>query len=299
VTQLFPIWAVLMAAAAWRWPAPFAALRPGIEPLLGVVMFGMGVTLTARDFAGVVQSPGPLALGMALQYGIMPLAAWAVAGALRLDPELAAGVVLVGTCPGGTASNVISYLARADVPLSITLTAVSTLAGVAVTPLLTELYAGQSVDVEVLGMIVSILRIVIVPVAVGVAVNAWLGARLAPALRFFPLLSMAAIVLIIAIVMALAHDRLAAVSGPAVLAVVLVNGLGLGVGYALPKLLGVREPRARALSIEAGMQNSGLAVALALAHFTPLAALPGALFSVWHNVSGSLLAAFWARRSRL
>jgi BASS family bile acid:Na+ symporter len=247
----------------------------------------------------VVQSPAPLALGMALQYGVMPLAAWAVAGALRLDPELAAGVVLVGTCPGGTASNVISYLARADVPLSITLTAVSTLVGVVVTPLLTELYAGQSVDVDVLGMVASILRIVIVPVAVGVAVNAWLGARLAPALRFFPLLSVAAIVLIIAIVMALAHERLAAVTGPAVLAVVLVNGLGLGVGYALPKLIGVPEPQARALSIEAGMQNSGLAVALALAHFTPLAAVPGALFSVWHNVSGSLLAAFWARRSRL
>jgi BASS family bile acid:Na+ symporter len=299
VTQLFPVLALLGAAAAGLWPEPFAALRPAIQPLLGVIMFGMGATLSARDFAGLARRPGLLALGVALQYGIMPLAAWVVAGSLRLEPQLAAGVILVGTCPGGTASNVISYLARADVALSIALTSLSTLLAVLATPLLTRLYLGQGVEVDVLGMVASILQVVIAPVALGVAANAWLGARLARLVRFFPALSMAAIALIIAIVSALAHDRLADLSGPTLAAVVLVNGLGLAGGYTGPRLLGLPEPQCRTLSIEVGMQNSGLAVALALAHFSPLAALPGALFSVWHNVSGSLLAALWARRTRL
>jgi BASS family bile acid:Na+ symporter len=298
VTQLFPVWAVLFAGAAWLWPGIFTPLRPAIEPLLGVVMFGMGVTLTAREFGEVVRRPVLLGFGMALQYGIMPLAAFGVAKALRLEPQLAAGLVLVGSCPGGTASNVICYLARADVALSITLTALSTLLAVVATPLLTELYIGRSVVVDVAGMIASIFRVVIVPVVLGVALNAWLGPRLARAQQLLPALSMAAIVLIIAIVVALSHDRLAELTGPTVVAVVLVNAIGLAGGYALPRLVRLSEPQCRTLAIEVGMQNSGLAVALALQHFSPLAALPGALFSVWHNVSGSLLAGLWSRRTR-
>ena len=295
-TELFPLWAVLGSAAAWAAPGPFAALQGAIAPLLGLVMFGMGATLAPRDFARVGRRPGLLALGLALQFGGMPAIGWAVARILGLPPELAAGVVLVGSCPGGTASNVICYLARADVALSITLTTASTVLAVVATPLLTDLWLGASIAVDVPGMIGSIFRIVLVPVALGVAANAWLGPRLEPVQRLFPLLSVAAIVLIIAIVVALSQARLAELSALLFAAVVLHNGLGLLLGWAATALLRLPEAQRRTLAIEVGMQNSGLGVALAVAHFGPLAALPGALFSVWHNLSGSLLAAFWSRR---
>lgn len=298
-TDLFPVWAVLFAGAAYLAPDLFAPLRPAIVPLLGVVMFGMGVTLTPRDFAAVTRRPGLLGFGLALQYGVMPLAAWGVAGGLGLDPQLAAGLILVGSCPGGTASNVICYLARADVALSITLTALSTAAAVLATPLLTALYAGRAVEVDVLGMIASVFRVVVVPVALGVATNVWLGRRLAPLVRFFPLVSVAAIVVIIAIVVALSHERLAEVSAAVLAAVALHNALGLGAGYGLARLARRPEAQCRALAVEVGMQNSGLGVALAVQYFSPLAALPGALFSVWHNLTGSLLASLWARRPKV
>jgi len=261
---------LLFSAAAWLWPEVFAPLRTGIVPLLGVVMFGMGITLTPADFARATRRPALLGLGAALQFGAMPLIAFAVARILGLDSQLTAGLVLVGACPGGTASNVICYLARADVALSITLTAVSTCVAVVATPLLTELYVGHAVEVDVLGMIASIFRIVIVPVALGVAVNVWLGARLGALKRVFPLVSVAAICVIIAIVLALSHER---------------------------PLLGMPESVRRTLAVEVGMQNSGLGVALAVQYFSALAALPGALFSIWHNLTGSLLASLWSRRA--
>jgi len=295
-TGLFPLWALLFSGAAWAAPEAFAPLRPAIVPLLGLIMFGMGATLTPRDFAAVVRRPALLGLGAALQFGGMPAIAWGVARVLGLPAELAAGLVLVGSCPGGTASNVICYLARADVALSITLTAFSTLLAIVATPLLTDLWVGTRVEVDVPGMIASIFRIVLLPVALGVTVNTWLGARIAAAKEVLPLASVAAIVLVIAIVVALSHERLAELSGLLLLAVVLHNGAGLLLGYAVPALLGMPEAQRRTLAIEVGMQNSGLAVALAVKHWSALAALPGALFSVWHNLSGSLLASAWSRR---
>ncbi len=298
-TDLFPVWALAVSATAWFAPDVFVPLRPAIVPLLGVIMFGMGITLAARDFRAVTQRPAALGLGVALQFAVMPAAAFAVARLLGLDPQLTAGLVLVGSCPGGTASNVIAFLANADVALSITLTALSTLLAVVATPLLADLYVGRSVDVDVVSMIGSVLRIVLVPVALGVATNTWLGARLGgfeSVKRVFPLVSVAAICLIIGIVLALSHQRLAELSVLVVAAVVLHNGLGLAAGYALPRLLGQPERVCRTLAIEVGMQNSGLGVALAVQYFSPLAALPGALFSIWHNLSGSLLAALWSRR---
>lgn len=296
-TDLFPLWAVLFSLAAWWAPGLFAPARPAIVPLLGVIMFGMGATLTLADFAEVARRPGLLALGTALQFGGMPALAWLVARTLGLGPELATGLVLVGACPGGTASNVICYLARADVALSITLTAVSTVLAVLATPLLTELWVGASVEVDVPGMIASIFRIVLVPVALGVAVNTWLGERIAPLARFFPLVSVAAIVLVIAIVVALSADRLAELSAMLLAAVALHNAAGLGLGYGVAAALRLPEAKRRTLAVEVGMQNSGLGVALAVKHFGALAALPGALFSIWHNLSGSLLASLWSRRA--
>lgn len=296
-TDLFPLWALLCAAAAVAWPNVFAPLRPIIVPLLGVVMFGMGITLRGRDFAAVLRRPAVLLFGTALQFGLMPAIGWGIAQSLGLSTELSAGLVLVGSCPGGTASNVICYLARADVALSIALTTISTLLAVVATPLLTELYVGRSIEVDVGGMILSIVRIVLVPVALGVMVNTVAGRWLGSVKRVFPLLSVVAIVVIIAIVIALANDRLRDVSLPVLAAVALHNGLGLVAGYAIPRGLGVSEAQSRTLAIEVGMQNSGLGVALAMKYFSPLAALPGALFSIWHNLTGSLLAAAWSRRA--
>ena len=295
-TTLFPLWALGACAAAWLWPAPFAALKPAIVPLLGVVMFGMGATLTAASFAEALRRPGTVALGVALQYLVMPAAGWAAATLAGLPPALAAGLILVGSCPGGTASNVICYLARGDVALSITLTAVSTLLAAWATPLLTWLWAGARVEVPVAAMMRDAAAIVLVPVALGMLANTLWHRRLARVRRAMPLVSVVAIALIIAIIVALTRERLAAVGPALAAAVALHNALGLALGYAAARMLGLERRLARTLAIEVGMQNSGLGVALAAKHFGALAALPGALFSVWHNLTGSALAAWWSRR---
>lgn len=295
--MLFPVWALLASVLAFAHPQPLAELKGWILPLLGLVMLGMGATLTPAQFREVLRRPRLVALGTALQFGIMPLAGWLTGHLLGLPPALLAGLVLVGASPGGTASNVICYLARGDVALSITLTTVSTLLAVGLTPLLTLLYVGERVPVPAGAMLLSILQVVVVPVALGVLLNQLAGERLGGLKRLFPLISVVAIVLIIAIIVALNRESLAGLGTAAALAVVLHNGTGLASGYALARLLGQDQTRARTLAIEVGMQNSGLAVALAVKHFSAAAALPGALFSVWHNLSGSALAAWWSRRT--
>jgi len=297
VTELLPVWALALSILAWAFPAPFVGMKPAIVWLLALVMLGMGLGLRATDFRRTLSRPRDLALGAFLQFLVMPLAAWAVSRAFGLDSVLLAGMVLVGASPGGTASNVITFLARGDVALSVSLTTLSTLLAPLATPLLTWAYAGQAVEVPVLRMFVSVLAIVVLPVALGVWLHARLGRRLRPVGHFFPLISVAAIALIIAIIVALNRERLASVGPLLLLAVALHNGAGLAAGYLGARILGRDRRTARTLAIEVGMQNSGLAVALALQHFPALAALPGALFSVWHNLSGALLAAIWARRS--
>ncbi|RME32987.1 MAG: bile acid:sodium symporter family protein [Gammaproteobacteria bacterium] len=296
LTLWFPLLAVVASVLAMAWPQLLVPLKPAIVPLLGVVMFGMGMTLTPASFAGVLSRPRLIATGVAMQYTLMPLIAWSLGRLLGLDPLLAAGVVLVGSCPGGTASNVICYLARGDVALSITLTALSTLLSVLATPLLTWLLIGQRVEVPAGAMLLSILKIVILPVVLGLIISRLLGRRVGPVLHLFPLLSVAAIVLIIAIIVALNAGRLASLALPVVLAVMLHNLLGLGAAWGMASLLGYDERTRRTLAIEVGMQNSGLGVALALKHFTAAAALPGAVYSIWHNLSGAALAAWWSRR---
>ena len=259
-------------------------------------MFGMGMTLTVDNFSAVMRKPRVMTVGVLLQYLLMPLIAWGLSWALNLSPELMVGMVLVGSSPGGTASNVICYLARGDVALSITLTASSTLLAVLATPLLTWLYLGHTVEVPVVKMLLNVLTIVIAPVALGVVINTLIGHRIREAKQIFPLISVAAIVLIIAIIVALNQARLQQLGMALLIGVVLHNALGLAGGYSLARGFGYSRRISRTLAIEVGMQNSGLAVALAIKFFSPLAALPGALFSIWHNLSGSLLASWWSRR---
>ena len=296
VTRFFPLLVVALAALAYAKPAPFAVAGPAIVPLLMVVMLGMGLTLTAADFTAIARAPRLVALGVALHYTVMPAAAWLVIRLLGLDADTAVGVVLVGATSAGTASNVISYLARGNVALSVTMTACSTLLAVVMLPAIAWLLIGQRVAVPAGELMVAVAQVAVGPVLCGMGLRRLLGARVARLEPAFPLVSALAIAVVIAVIVGLNAARLAAAAPAVMAAVVLHNSIGLAAGYGLARLARADEASARTIAIEVGMQNSGLAVALALKLFTPAAALPGALFSVWHNLSGSALAAFWSRR---
>lgn len=297
ITQLFPLWAILLATLAFFQPEFFVALKAYIIPLLIIVMLGMGFTLTWRDFKKVLHEPGVILLGVILQYVVMPLAAFLIAKVFSLSIELLIGMLLVGASAGGTASNVITYLAKGDLALSISMTLLSTLVAVFALPLLTWLYIGQMVYVPVIDMFVSLLKLIVLPILIGTTLNSLYHKHIKAIEPVFPLISSIAIVLIIAIVVALNQENIQHVAGTIVIAVILHNSLGLLTGFWLIKKLGYSDKIARTVAIEVGMQNSGLSVALALKYFTAASALPGALFSIWHNLSGSILAAYWRRRA--
>ena len=294
----FPIFAIVFSIFAARYPEFLVDYKPAIIPLLGIVMFAMGMTLSIEDFKRVLKSPRVIGLGLLLQFALMPLLAFIIGLLLALPTALMAGLILVGTCPGGTASNVICYLAKGDVALSITLTAISTLLAVFLTPVLTWLYIGQEVPVPIVNMMLTVLKIIILPVTLGIIVNRYFGQYLLRLKQFLPVVSVIAIVFIIAIIVALNAQQIPQLVFPIIIAVMLHNGLGLASGYAIAKFLGYDEKICRTLAIEVGMQNSGLGVALATKYFTAITALPAAFFSIWHNITGSLLAAYWTRKSK-
>ena len=294
---------VLVLAAALLaliFPNVLQQIRPTvINYLLGVVMFGMGLTLNLNDFKIVFSRPKDVIIGCLAQFTIMPLLAWGLATVFQLDEALALGVVLVGCCPGGTASNVITYLAKGDLALSVGMTGVSTLLAPLLTPLLTWALAGKSVDVDVAGMLLSILWVVILPIVVGLTVK-WIWPKFTEkATDYLPAISSIAISLIVAIVIGANASKLMAGGLIIVVVVMLHNLSGLGLGYLIGRVLGLSEPKKRAISIEVGMQNSGLASSLATIHFAtyPLATIPGAIFSVWHNISGAMVAYFYRKKS--
>ena len=268
-----------------------------INYLLGVVMFGMGLTLRLQDFKIVFSRPKDVVIGCLAQFTVMPLLAWGLSRLFQLDEALALGVVLVGCCPGGTASNVITYLAKGDLALSVGMTGVSTLLAPFLTPLLTWALAGKSVNVDVLSMFLSILWVVILPIIVGLVIKGIWPRFTERAVDYLPAFSSVAIAFIVAIIIAANADKLLAGGLIIVLVVMLHNICGLGLGYLIGRLLRLPESKKRAISIEVGMQNSGLASSLATLHFAayPLATIPGAIFSVWHNISGALVAYLYRR----
>ena len=290
----FLAWVLLGAAWGWFMPGSAASGKIWIPEALAVVMLGMGLTLTPRDVLDLRHGGRTLLLGVVLQYVVMPLSAWGLATVLGLPKLLALGVILVGACPGGTASNVVAYLARGDVALSVGMTTVSTVLSPLVTPLWIWLLASAWLAIDPLPLFWTVARIVLLPVAAGVLLRRvwqpgpWLleGA--------LPLLSMVVIAWIVGVIVGLNHDH-GGVAGPVVLAVVLHNAAGLTLGYWGSRLRKLPLRRCRTVALEVGMQNSGLAVALAVAHFGPVAAVPGAIFSIWHNVTGPLLASVWRR----
>ncbi len=298
LTRLLPVWALLMCLLAWWQTGWFVSLKSAIMPLLAVIMFTMGMTLKPADFRRVLAMPALIGLGVSLQFLLMPLLAWLISRGLALETLLATGMILVGASPGGTASNVMTYLAGGNVALSITLTALSTLLAVVFTPWLSWLYIDAAIAVPPWSMLQTILMLVIMPVAGGMLLSQWLPRVISPLQRFCPPVATLAIVMIIAIVFALNKDSMAVLSLALLIAVMLHNALGLALGYLAGRCCGYSEAICRTLAIEVGMQNSGLAVALAFKNFAAMAALPGALFSIWHNISGSVLAAFWQWRDK-
>ncbi len=293
---LFPVLILAGAAVAFLTPDTFTPLGSIITPLLGVIMFGMGLTLTLPDFQLVATRPLPVLLGVVAQYAVMPLLGLAISVALQLPADLAAGVILVGCAPGGTSSNVVTYLAKGDTALSVAMTSVSTLLAPLLTPLLTLWLAGQYLPVDGAGMALSILQIVLLPVAAGLVVRLLLPRLVTRALPALPWVSVGAITLVVVAVVAGSAESIVDAGLLVLLAVVLHNGLGFALGYTVGRLTGQPERVRRTMSVEVGMQNSGLAAGLAAQYFSPLAALPGAVFSVWHNVSGAVLAAYLRRR---
>ena len=271
-----------------------------ISVLLGVVMFGMGLATKVEDFKVVFRRPLDIAIGCAAQFTIMPTLAWALSRLFGLDEALTVGVVLVGCCPGGTASNVITYLAKGDLALSVGMTGVSTILAPFLTPALTLLIAGKTVDVDASGMFVGILWVVILPILLGFAAKRFFPKATEKAVRFMPTVSSVAIAIIIMLILAVNAKRLFTGGLTVFIVVVLHNVCGLALGYMLAAALRLAEPKRRALCIEVGMQNSGLAASLAVVHFAayPMAAVPGAIFSVWHNMSGAFLARCFRLKNR-
>ena len=293
---------LLVAAISLWWPASFSWIDTwAINPMLGVIMFGMGLTLSPKDFRIVLSRPKDILIGCLAQFTVMPLLALGLAWAFSLPKELALGVILVGCCPGGTASNVIAYLAKGDLALSVGMTATSTLLAPILTPLLVWLLAGTMVEVDTVGMLLSIVYVVIAPIIVGLLFQRFLPKLTQSVVPYLPAFSSIAIALVVGIIVSHNADRLLVGGLLVVLVVVLHNLCGLAIGYLIGRLLKLPEPKKRAISIEVGMQNSGLASSLATLHFAayPLATIPGAIFSVWHNISGALVARLYTRKKNI
>jgi bile acid:Na+ symporter, BASS family len=304
LTAWFPGWIVLGSLWAWLQPEAWIWFRPYIEIGLGIVMLGMGLTLRFADFAGVLAQPKRIALGVAAQFGIMPLIGWGLARAFGLEPGLALGLILVACCPGGTASNVICYLAKANVPLSVLLTLCSTLTAIVATPWLTSWLAGAWMPVDAAALFRSMLVVVLLPLVCGITVNTLVGRmKSRQVVRSWvdalgPLVSALVIVAIVACIVAAKREEIASAAVPLFVSVFLLHVSGFALGYLFARLAGCGETLRRTISIEVGMQNSGLGAALATRHFPSLAMapVPAAISAVFHSLIGSLLAAWWRRR---
>jgi len=297
-TNLFPVWVALGAAVALTRPALVTWFQgPYIVWGLAVIMLGMGITLSIDDFRAVAKMPRAVATGFVAQFTIMPLLGWTAAHSLSLPAPLAVGVILVGCCPGGTASNVVTYLAGANVALSVLMTMCSTFAAVVMTPVLTAALAGTLVPVDAWGLFLSTVQVVLLPVVFGLALHHLTPGLVRVVLPVAPLISVLVIALICSSIIGQSAESFLE-SGPRLIAAVaLLHAGGFGLGYTAARALGYDRIVARTISIEVGMQNSGLGAVLARRHFAdPLTALPAAISATMHSVIGSMLAGVWRQR---
>jgi len=317
ITGLFAVWTVLGTLWAWLIPEHFIWVADGrfaplgqplVSVLLGIIMLGMGLTLSFDDFRRVLKIPKSVAAGVVLQFTVMPLAGFVLALAFELEPGLAVGLILVSCCPGGTASNVVTYLARANLALSVTMTMASTMVAIVLTPLLTGWLAGVFIEIDRWSLFRNMVSIVLVPVIAGVLLNRYLPAVTRRVATFSPLVSVLVVVLIVGGIIAKSKDLIETHAGILLLAVFLLHVVGFALGYLISRATGIDEAARRTIAIEVGMQNSGLGASLAstqsfAAQFpnamqAALAPVPSAISSVNHVVIGSILASFWARSAR-
>lgn len=300
IQKTFALWVIVFAVLALWQPEFFVWLKAYIPWILGIIMLGMGMTMTVDDFKGVLQSPKAVLIGVVAQFVVMPGLAFILCKLFNLPPEIAVGVILVGCCPGGTASNVITYMAKGNVALSVACTSVSTLLAPILTPAIFYLLASQWLKIDAASMFMSILQVVLLPIVIGLILRTWLKRQVESYIQVMPLVSVIAIV---AIVAAIIGGSKAAIlqSGLLILAVVILhNGLGYLLGFTAARFFKLPYADSKAIAIEVGMQNSGLGVALAAVHFaaSPITAVPSAIFSLWHNISGPALATYWASKHK-
>ena len=294
-TSAFPLWVIICSIIALYKPELFTWFSGQLIPLgLGIIMLGMGLTLKIEDFKQVIKFPKWVFLGVFLQYTIMPLLGWSLGYIFKLPVYLAVGLILVSCCPGGTASNVISYLAKANVALSVTMTAISTMLAIILTPVLSTQLIGDRVEVDAFGLFISVVKVVLLPVIIGVLMNRYFPKFTTKLVIGSPLVAVIMIVLIVASIIGAGNEEILHSGLNLILAVLILHALGFLFGYVLG-LIFIRDEQARrTISIEVGMQNSGLGAVLARENFVnPATAIPSAISSAVHSIYGSILAGIW------
>lgn len=298
-TKYFAVWVLLFAIVAYFFPRPFVGLNNYMDWFFALTMFGIGAVLKTEDFIAIARKPLLVLIGTCAQFTIMPLGAFALAKSLKLPPEIAVGLILTGCAPGAMASNVISYIAKADVAYSISLTTASTLLCPLMTPGLTYLLAGSILEVKFLAMVISVVKMVILPLFAGFAVRHYFREKIQNIAAIFPAISATFIIFICSLVIALNRDYLSKVTTLILLAAIALNVGGMLGGYAVASAFGMNKKRRRTLSIEVGMQNAGLGTVLALKHFTEKTAIPAAIFVFICIITASIAAEHWQKLAKI
>ncbi|WEV54982.1 bile acid:sodium symporter family protein [Leuconostocaceae bacterium ESL0723] len=296
-SKWFTLLILIWAGFSYFFPAFSLSYAKNVSYILMFILFGMGLTLSWEDFKRIGKRPIPVILGTVAHYVIMPLVAWILCLIFRLDGAVAAGVILVGSCPSGTASSVMAYLAKGDVALDVTIEALSTLLAPIMLPLLLKFYAGKYVDVSFQTLFINISVIVVIPIVLGVFLNSLFHSHIQKAKEALPLLSQIAILAIIGVVVAVNQKHLFTAETLIVIPVVIFHNLsGYALGYAFARMIGLNHAQSKAITFEVGMQDSSLGATLAIKYFSPVAAVPSTVFSIWHNISGSALSTWWRNR---
>jgi len=295
-TKYFAVWVILFGIVAYFLPAPFVALKPYNEWFFALTMFGIGAVLEIDDFKRIAQKPIIVLIGSCAQFTIMPLGAFLLSKLFAFPPEIAVGLILTGSAPGAMASNVMSYIAKADTAYSVSLTTVSTLLCPLLTPGLTLLLAGSVLDVDFWPMVLSVVKMVIVPLLVGFGIRHYLREKIEKVVAIFPAISVTFIIFICSLVIALNRERLIMITGPILAAGLILNIYGMIAGYSVGSLFRMAANRRRTLAIEIGMQNAGLGTVLALKHFGEEATIPAAIFVFICIITASIMAEVWQKR---
>ncbi|MHC4753877.1 MAG: bile acid:sodium symporter family protein [Planctomycetota bacterium] len=292
-TKYFSIWVVAFGLFAYFFPAPFIYMRGGMDWFFALTMFGIGAVLSVDDFKRIALNPLIVVIGCCAQFTIMPLGAFILAKSFGLAPEFTVGLILTGSAPGAMASNVMSYIAKADTAYSVSLTTVSTLLCPLLTPGLTFLLARTDIDVDFWAMMLSVIKMVILPLVLGFWLRHMLREKIEKVLKIFPAISVTFIIFICSLVIALNRDYLFLLTGPIIMVVVVLNIYGMLSGYTVGSIFKMENRRRRTLSIEIGMQNAGLGTVLALKHFGEKAAVPAVIFVFVCIITASFMAELW------